>query len=103
MWSFAEPGTTGVYSTRQVLDEGALLGIVAHDPDGDWQFLHEEADDAPEVRDEDDLVFVPLQEVADRFPEVHELADLPRGWYAWRAERGEAWAREPQPREWAAD
>ncbi|HWE80489.1 MAG TPA: hypothetical protein VG265_02475 [Gaiellaceae bacterium] len=101
-WRFAEPGTTGVYSTRQVLDEGALLAIVAHDTDGDWQFLHEESDDAPEARDEDDLVLVHLQEIDDRFPEVAELADLPRGWYAWREEQGQAWVREPQPAEWSS-
>lgn len=103
-WRFIESGETGVYTTRQVLDEGALLAIVAHDLDGDWQFLHDEDDDEQgDLRDEDDLLFVPLQEIVDRFPEVSEVADLLPGWFAHRLALAGPWVRAAQPTDWSAD
>jgi hypothetical protein len=103
-WKFPDSPDTGVYTTRQVFVEGELLSLVSHDLDGDWQFLHDEEDDEEgELRDEDDLMFVHLQEIVDRFPEVKQLADLPLGWMATRETAGESWAREPQPKEWGAD
>jgi hypothetical protein len=103
-WRFAQSPDTGVYTTRQVFVDGELLCLVSHDPDGDWQFLHdEESDDEGDLRDEDDLMFVPLQRIVDRCPEVEHLADLPLGWIASREAAEKPWAREPQPKEWAVD
>ena len=94
----------GVFTTRQVFVEGDLLSLVSHDPEGDWQFLHdEESNEEGELRDEDDLMFVRLQQIVDRFPEVVQLADLPTGWIASRDTAEEPWVREPQPKEWAAE
>ena len=103
-WTFPDPPDTGVFTTRQVFVDGELLCLVSHDPDGDWQFLHDgDADDESELRDEDDLLFVHLQEIVDRFPEVKQLADLPAGWFASRETADAPWVREPQPKEWASD
>ncbi len=55
------------------------------------------------MRAEDDLMFVRLQEIVDRFPEVARLADLPIGWMATREAEGKPWVREQQPKEWATD
>jgi hypothetical protein len=41
-WKFPDPPDTGVFTTRQVFDDGVLLSLVSHDADGDWQFLHDE-------------------------------------------------------------
>ena len=102
-WTFADSPDTGVYTTRQVFVEGELLSLVSHDLGGDWQFLHDEEDDeGGELRSEDDLMFVRLQEIVDRFPEVGQLSDLPIEWMATRTADREPWVREPQPREWAA-
>ena len=103
-WRFSDPPDTGVFTTRQVFIDGEPLSLVSHDPDGDWQFLHdEEEDEEGDLRDEDDLMFVRLQHIVDRFPEVEQLADLPIGWIASRDTGEEAWVREPQPKEWATD
>jgi hypothetical protein len=103
-WRFADPPATGVFSTRQVFVEGAFLALVSHDGDGDWQFLHDGDEEGDEdLRSEDDLLLVRLQEVVDRFPEVVVLSDLPRGWYAWRDGPEVPWTRERQPADWSAD
>ena len=100
-WKFADPPDTGVYTTRQVFLEGEPVGLVSHDPEGDWQFLHaEEADEAGDLRDEDDLMFVHLRHLVDRLPEMQQFADLPIGWIASRKTPEAAWVREPQPEEW---
>ena len=103
-WNFPDPPDTGVYTTRQVFDEGALLSLVSHDPDGDWQFLHDGDDDNEgELRNEDDLIYVHFAHIVDRFPEIRQLADLPIGWMATRETAGEPWVRAPQPKEWATE
>jgi hypothetical protein len=102
-WQFADPPETGVFTTRQVLVDGAPLALVSHDVEGDWQFLHDEEGDDDELRDEDDLQLVPLQEIVQRFPEVAQLADLPVGWIASRETGDGPWVRAPQPPEWASD
>ena len=101
-WKFPDPPDTGVYTTRQVFVDGAPLGLVSHDPDGDWQFLHDEEGDG-DLRNEDDLMFVRLQEIVDRLPEVKQFADLPLGWFASRETGEQPWVRERQPKEWAKD
>jgi hypothetical protein len=90
-WPFEEPANLGVFTTRQLFNEGYALRLVTHDADGDWQFL------CGTTSDPADGMVVCLEHVVARFPEVHELADLPRGWRAWREEAG--WSREPRPAE----
>jgi len=103
-WKFPDPPNTGVYTTRQAFVEGELLALVSHDPDGDWQFLHDEdEDEGGDLRNEDDLMYVHLQQVVGRFPEVKQLADLPAGWIATREAADQPWVRERQPKEWGAD
>jgi hypothetical protein len=97
-WVFEEPPALGVFVTRQVFRDGAPIGLISHDRDGDWQFLHEEEEDAQ--RSVDDLLIVHLHHVVDRFPEVAQFANLPIGWVAWPEEDGSGWMREPQPVEW---
>ena len=103
-WNFPDPPDTGVYTTRQVFDEGALLSLVSHDPDGDWQFLHDGDDDEGECRNEDDLIYVHFAHIVDRFPELRQLRGaLPIGWMATCETAGEPWVRAPQPKEWATE
>ena len=49
------------------------------------------------------LMFVRLQQIVDRFPEVEQLADLPIGWIASRDTGEDTWVRELQPKEWATE
>lgn len=96
VWRFKDPPETAVYTSRQVYVDGELLGLVAHDLDGDWQFLHNEgAEPQGEGRDTADLMVVHFHHIIERFPEVEGLSDLPVGWTAWRDRPNEPWVREP--------
>lgn len=90
-WPFDDAWNTTSITTRQVLEEKAPILTVSHDDDGDWQFLHVLDGDAPDV--EDGRV-VALGAVADDLdPSVRALADLPRGWIAWRSGPDSSWQR----------
>ncbi|MDO7876316.1 DUF4262 domain-containing protein [Hymenobacter sp. ASUV-10] len=76
-FKFREERDLGVYTTRQIL-EGAPILRVAHDYDGDWQFLCNTTTDSA------DLKIVALSEVVRRDPSVNKLFQLNYGWSAWR-------------------
>ena len=69
---------------------------MAHDSDGDWQFLDDDYDD-DQPGSEDDIALVHLAHIVERFPEVVLLADLPVGWTAQRDTADEPWTREREP------
>jgi hypothetical protein len=82
---------TDVYVARDVLEGEAPLRLVAHDSEGDWQFLS--------GRGDDDLLHVPLERVLERVPEAGDFTDLERAWIAWREDVASDWVRQPQPRD----
>jgi hypothetical protein len=87
-WPFEDPPNTASITTRQVL-EGAPVLLVTHDADdGGWQFL------SGATVDEADGRVVGLGNMLARDPSLGELADLPEGWRARRAARGNPWRRE---------
>ncbi len=45
--------------------------------------------------DESDARVVSLVSMVESDPTLHDLADLPVGWHAWREGKGHAWSREP--------
>jgi hypothetical protein len=58
-----------------------------HDKDGDWLFGN--GDDF----DPKTAAVVHLQHIVADHPDVVEVADLPRGWHAWRDSTGAGWRR----------
>ena len=86
-WPFNEAKNLGVFTTRQVVEEGEPIRLVAHNQDGDWQFLCGTTSDAS------DALLVTLQSVVARDISVTELADLPPGWQAIRDGQDEPWQR----------
>ncbi|WP_158265276.1 DUF4262 domain-containing protein [Blastopirellula marina] len=88
-WPFAGAKNSAVFTTRQVLEENHPILYVAHDEDGDWQFL------CGTTNEEADARVVSLKNIVDLFPTLAELADLPIGWYACRDSVDEPWQREP--------
>lgn len=86
-WTFKVPVTTGTFTTRQVL-EGRPILEVYHELDGDWQFL------CGADADFDDCKLVCLGCMVERDETLLELADLPAGWWAYRASEGGAWTRQ---------
>jgi len=89
-WPFDEPMNRAAISTRQVVREGLPVLLVSHDEDGDWQIL------CGTTNNVDDALIVCLACAYEGTPDIGELADLPRGWTAWRDAPGERWSREPK-------
>jgi len=88
-WPFKEPRNLAVFTTRQVLDEGLPVLVVAHDEeDGAWQFLC----GTSELKGRDARI-VCLEEMFKHDPTLGDLADLPLGWRASRDGNG-PWKRE---------
>ena len=85
-----------VFSTKQVMDEGWPIRTVTHDAeDGAWQFVNGFGD----TDDAANIVLLHAEHVVELDPSVVDLADLPRGWVAWRRTPQDPWVREPQDAE----
>lgn len=85
---FDEDRRLGVITTVHVLAGDAVL-MVTHDADdGGWQFLCGKTNEPSDGR------IVALEEILQMDPTLAELADLPLGWIAFRAQVGVAWTRE---------
>jgi predicted adenylyl cyclase CyaB len=87
-WNFADPEETEVITLDRILRGQSSILLVTHDAeDGAWQFL-----DGEHVFEEDGAL-VALGEMVVFDPSLAVLADLPRGWFAWRPDRDHPWAR----------
>jgi adenylate cyclase class IV len=87
-WRFAEPEETTVLTLERILRGESALVLVSHDlEDGTWQFL-----DGEHVFEADGTVAY-LGEMVQFDPSLEELADLPRGWFAWRTAPDQPWQR----------
>jgi hypothetical protein len=89
-WPFSDPTNAVAISTRQVVREGYPVLRVSHDFDGDWQVL------CGTTTDVEDALVVCLGCAFQRNPCIGALADLPRGWTAWRDSPDDPWTREPK-------
>ncbi|HWL08425.1 MAG TPA: DUF4262 domain-containing protein [Planctomicrobium sp.] len=86
-WPFLEAKNLGVFTTRQVIEEGRPVLMVNHDRDGNWQFLCQTTNDTHDGR------IVCLQEIIESNPSVTELSDLPMGWQVVRNSPEMPWKR----------
>lgn len=86
-FKFREERNTAVFTTRQVL-EGLPILRVAHDANGDWEFLCDTTYDAA------DLKVIAFEEVVKLDPSINEVFHLNYGWQAWRTEIGAKWQKE---------
>ena len=88
-WRFAGSQDTAVVTLERILRGALSLLLVTHDAeDGGWQFL-----DGEHVFEEDGVTVL-LGEMVQFDPSLLELADLPAGWYAWRAAPDQPWQRD---------
>jgi hypothetical protein len=85
---FADPPDTRVLTLRRVLGGRPAL-VVQHDEGGGWYFY-----DGASLFERFELVLAPLGQLVERDPDLNQLADLPRGWQAWRNSPEEPWERE---------
>jgi hypothetical protein len=86
-WPFADPINTTAISTKRVFVDSFPILLVTHDDDGDWQILCGTTN-APE-----DGLVVCLGCAYQRDRTIGALADLPRGWSAWRDAKDAPWIR----------
>lgn len=92
-WSFPVSRFTGVYTSALIRDGKEPVVYVAHDEGGAWQF-HGTSDSSQQT-----AVVVCFHHLTDQDVSLHELADLPSGWCAWRDTPEQPWQREPMPPE----
>jgi hypothetical protein len=87
-WPFANPKNETVITLKSIVSGVKPILRVSHDADdGGWQFL-----DGSDVTEKDASI-VSLEEITRMDPSVLELADLPPGWYAFRAAPSAKWQR----------
>ena len=95
-WPFSDPTNALAISTRQVVWEGHPVMRVVHNLDGNWQVLCSTTTDLKEA------LVVCLGCAFQRHPSIGAVADLPRGWTAWRDSPAGPWRRglkEPESEE----
>jgi hypothetical protein len=91
-WPFEDRKDTAVFTSKAILNGSDWIYYVTHDSDdGAWQF-HPYGGLTPEQ----DAVVVSLGSIVDMDSSILALADLPRGWHAWRESRSATWNREPK-------
>jgi hypothetical protein len=88
-WCFEDPPDLGVFLTRDVFEHREPILLVSHDDDGDWAFSSVMGFDAAD----DDFGLHHLSWLVNAYPDIAELAELPRGWWAQRMGPGEPWER----------
>ena len=92
-WAFPVSRFTGVETSALVRDGKEPVVYVSHDEGGRWQF-HGTSDSSQQA-----AVAVCFHHLTDQDRSLHELAELPAGWCAWREAPGQPWRREPLPPE----
>jgi hypothetical protein len=89
-WPFADDECAEALTTIRVLDDEAPILLVSHDgDDGMWQVL------CGTTNEPEDGRLTCLGCLLELDPTLAELADLPRGWEAFREDVGAPWQREP--------
>jgi hypothetical protein len=90
-WPFRDPRNLATFTTWRVIRKADPILTVFHNADdGSWQFLNTIGGQAPDF---DDAAIVALEEIVQLDPSVALLADLPRGWHAWRESPEAEWKR----------
>jgi Domain of unknown function (DUF4262) len=84
-WPFSDRVNFEVFTTIRVLEENHPILLVTHDETGDWQFLCGTTNKAEDAR------AVCFGCMFERDRTIGQLADLPRGWRAWRESATAPW------------
>ncbi len=91
-WPFEDAEATVSISLRSIVEHGAAILFVTREADdGVWQFM-----DGSEYPRETDARVLSLRHVVEIDPSIEQIADLPRGWCAWREAPDAPWQTAPQ-------
>lgn len=85
-WPFEDPPNVAVITTPAVIEEGRAVLAVWHDEDGNWIFQSDETEYEAKI--------ISLAYMLKLQPDLVQLADLPRGWAAWRQSPKRPWIRQ---------
>lgn len=87
-WPFSDPPNVATFTVKQILDKTSPILLVYHDDeDGGWQFLTGQALDMNDAR------LVSLKEIYVIDKSIAEIANLPLGWQATRANAHSSWLK----------
>ena len=97
-WKFADPPNVAVLSDKGIFRSGDWIAYVVHEADDDDSFNDEGGSwlfYSSDTRDweEREIMLVGLQEVVELDDSILTLADLPKGWHAWRSSASSPWQR----------
>jgi hypothetical protein len=88
-WPFDDPADVTALTTVHVLEGRLPVLLITHDEDdGMWQVL------CGTTNDPKDGCIVCLGCLYEKDPTIGDVADLPRGWMAWRDALASPWQRE---------
>ena len=91
-WPFKDDPFSDALTTIRVLEDEEPILLVSHDADdGMWQVL------CGTTNEPDDGRLTCLGCLLELDPTLAEIADLPRGWEAYRDVVGGEWHRAPSP------
>ncbi|MBZ9966142.1 hypothetical protein [Mesorhizobium sp. BR1-1-2] len=99
-WKFADPPNVAVLSDKSIFKRDDWIAYVVHEADdddidndndegGSWRFHSSDTRNW----DEREIMLVGLQEVVRLDQSILALADLPKGWHAWRSSKSSPWQR----------
>jgi len=87
-WKFDQAPNVACIACRSVVDGHPVLVVTHYEDDHSWAF----GDGRPV--DDATAMIVAMSEVLERHPELEEIADLPPGWSATRAQVSQPWSRQ---------
>jgi hypothetical protein len=87
-WPFELPVNTASFTTVRVLDGSHPIREVYHGHDGEWQFMCGTTNATEDARLEC------MGCMFERDPSLRQVANLPRGWVAYRESPTEAWSQD---------
>jgi hypothetical protein len=90
-WPFDDPENVTAITTVHVLEGRGEILLVIHEDDGTWQVLCASTNEPADDR------VVCLGCMYQRDPTIGAVADLPRGWAAWRDSGFSPWRRQKSP------
>ena len=88
-WPFDQIETCVAVTNKDIAFDGSPILHVCHDDEDDaWQFI------GLEDAKEENIALVCMAEIVKLNPSVKEVAHIPPGWHAWRANVGGKWSIE---------
>ncbi|WP_306644014.1 hypothetical protein [Sanyastnella coralliicola] len=83
---FKDSPTKHVFTCKHVVHGGEQIRYVAHDHDGDWQFMCGANSHSPS-----ESMLISLEQAIELDASLNDLYEMPLGVGAWREAKGEPW------------